>query len=80
MSLEKVVRTPDEIKELAQECLEHEQGGSKQFEHLSYEAGIRAALRWMHFSNERYPLDAAFSPPRPAKVEDGRDYMDGVEV
>lgn len=57
MGFNMINRTPEEISLLGRECLEHEKNGSHQFDKLSYEQGIRAALRWLLFSTADYPLD-----------------------
>lgn len=57
MSLEgNVVRSSVEIMELAKECVEIEKAVSTQFPRMTYEQGIRAAIRWMYFSTANHPL------------------------
>ncbi len=57
MAFDKLLRSADEMIQLGKECIEHEQRRSVQFENLTYEQGIRAALRWLFFSTSDYPLD-----------------------
>jgi vacuolar-type H+-ATPase subunit D/Vma8 len=56
-----MVRTPEEIKELAQEVREHVAANSQQFAQFTFEEGIQAVLKWLFYKHE--PLPTTFKKP-----------------
>ena len=52
-----IKREEEEIRELCLEMRESKERKSKQFESLSYEDGVMAAIRWLFFANALRPSD-----------------------
>lgn len=55
--LGEVVRTKEEIKELCEEIQTHRRKKSLQFELLTYEEGVLAAISWLSYSTARLPTE-----------------------
>ncbi len=52
-------RTPEDIAQLCKEMRESKDSSSRQFEELTYEEGVMAAIRWLFFSTAESPYDVS---------------------
>lgn len=53
-----VARTPDEIDEVLNECVEAEAQGHSRYPGMSYEEGVRAGIEWALGLSEAAPFDS----------------------
>lgn len=70
-----LVREDEEIAELIAECAASKSKGLP----TPYEQAVRATLVWLFYKSGKYPLDEFVPSIDYVKVEDGRDFNDGVE-
>lgn len=52
-----IVRTPKEIDELLNQCVEAEAEGTSQFPSMTFEEEIDYAIKWLTDKSAPYPLE-----------------------